>query len=206
MNLNGSITHFYAKIRNQHLYQQDGREGFQDVIVFGIQSIPGRAITFHTLTDCGAVRSRVPIHMLSWKDDAPLMELDYLQLWDSFGYEFSVVEYDYLKDSRVKVVFKDKSSLWGNYMMTIDWYNNGYSNEPTQYKSAHLIKLDNGNFTLQPNNRLIWKDMSFVTKPFPKKPDWKVDNKEWICESKSDKWIINSDDDVYYYDIIDKNN
>jgi len=45
-----------------------------------------------------------------------------------------------------------------------------------------------------------------VTKEFPKSPDWKVDNKEWICESKSDKWVINSDDDVFYYDIKENDN
>jgi hypothetical protein len=60
------------KLRIEHLYQHDGREGFQDaIIVFGAQSVAGRALTFHVMTDEGAVRSRVPIHMLAWKDTAP---------------------------------------------------------------------------------------------------------------------------------------
>jgi hypothetical protein len=99
------------------------------------------------------------------------------------------------------VVFKDGTKEWGNYMMTFDWYNNPYSQEPTQYKAAHLIKLDDGNFALQPNNRLVWKDMSFTTKPFPDKPDWKVDNKDWVCESVSDRWIIHHENDNYYYSV-----
>jgi hypothetical protein len=74
--LNTSIPHFYAKMRIEHLYQHDGRKGMQDVIVFGVQSVGGRALTFHIMTDEGAVRSRVPIHMLAWKDDAPKMALD----------------------------------------------------------------------------------------------------------------------------------
>jgi hypothetical protein len=202
MSLNISIPHFYAKMRIEHLYQHDGRPGFQDVIVFGAQSVAGRALTFHIMTDEGAVRSRVPIHMLAWKEDAPKKPLDHLQLWDCFGYEVTVTPYDYLLQSRVSAIFKDGSKEWGNYLMTFDWYSNPYSEEPTQYKAAHLIKLDDGNFTLQPNNRLMWRDMSFVTRPFPQKPDWKIDNKDWFCEGVSDKWLMNKEDEeIYYYNI-----
>jgi hypothetical protein len=63
-----------------------------------------------------------------------------------------------------------------------------------------MIELDNGNYALQPNNRIFWKEMSFTTKPFPEKPDYKVDTEEYRCENKSDRWIV-SDDDNYYYDI-----
>jgi hypothetical protein len=43
--------------------------------------------------------------------------------------------------------------------------------------------------------------MSFVTKPFPTKPDFKVDNKIFRCEGSSDRWIIDGDDDNYYYNL-----
>ena len=203
--LNISIPHFYAKMRTEHLYQHDGREGLQDVIIFGAQSNVGQALTFHVMTDDGCVRSRVPIHMIAWKEDTPKKALDHLQLWDCFGYEVVVTRYDYLLQSRVKTMFKDKTKEWGNYLMTFDWHSNSYSEEPTQYKAAHLIKLDDGNFTLQPNNRLMWRDMSFITKAFPKKPDWKVDNKQWTCENISDKWLMNKEDeDIYYYTLDNK--
>lgn len=203
--LNISIPHFYAKLREEHLYQHDGRDGFQDVVIFGIQSVVGKAMTFHVMTEEGAVRSRVPIHMLAWKDTAVKKSLDYLQLWDCFGEDVAVVSYDYLVQSRVQVVFKDGTKEWGSYVMTFDWYNNPYSEEPTQYKAAHLIKLDGGNFTLQPNNRLMWKDMSFITKPFPEKPDWKVDNKDWVCEDVSDRWVVHHENDNYYYTVKETN-
>lgn len=203
--LNISIPHFYAKLRDEHLYQHDGREGFQEVVVFGVQSVGGKAMTFHVMTEEGAVRSRVPIHMLAWKDTAVKKPLDHLQLWDCFGEDVAVVAYDYLTQSRVQVVFKDGSKEWGSYVMTFDWYNNPYSEEPTQYKAAHLIKLDGGNFTLQPNNRLMWKDMSFTTKPFPEKPDWKVDDKDWVCESVSDRWVVHHENDSYYYTVEETN-
>jgi len=199
MEHNVSIPHFYAKIKLEHFYQHDSRDGLQDVIVFGAQSVSGKALTFHVMTEEGAVRSRVPVHMLAWKELTEEFPLDYLQLWDCFGYNISTTVYDYLSQSRVKVVFKDGNIRWGNYMMTFDWYNNAFSEEPTQYKAAHLIKLDNGQFALQPNNRLIWKDMSFITKPFPEKPDWKVDDKDWICESVSDRWVMNKGDENQFF-------
>jgi len=204
MSLNISIPHFYAKMRVEHFYQHDGRPGMQDVIVFGAQSVAGKALTFHVMSDEGAVRSRVPVHMLAWKEDAPKKPLDHLQLWDCFGYEVTNTVYNYLTQSRVKVTFKDKTQEWGYYLMTFDWHSNPYSEEPTQYKAAHLLKLDDGNFTLQPNNRLEWKDMSFVTRPFPSQPDWKVDNKDWMCESISDKWVMNKEDEEIYYYRLDK--
>ena len=198
--LNINIPHFYAYIRKEHMYQHVNHIGeFVKVVVFAAQSNSERALLFHVLTDDGIIRSRVPVHMLCSKTDAPLLPLDYLQLWDCFSVNCTVTPFDYLKGSRAKVILKDGSSYWGNYMMTFDWYDNPFSDEPSQYKCLHMIALDNGNYTLQPNNRIFWKHMSFVTNPFPSAPDYKVDNKIFKCESISDRWIINGDDNNYYY-------
>jgi hypothetical protein len=200
--LNINIPHFYCYLRKEQMYQHKTHIGeFDKVLVFGAQSCSGRALTFHVLTDYGLVRSRVPIHMLCHKTDSSVFPLDYLQLWDCFDEKVTVTEFDALTDTRSKIVLKDGSEHWGKYMMTFDWFRNSYSDEPSQYKCLHMFKLDNGNFTLQPNNRIKWKCMSFVTKPFPEKPDYLVDDKAWICEDQSDRWIINSHDSSYYYTI-----
>lgn len=47
--------------------------------------------------------------------------------------------------------------------------------------------------------------MSFVTKPFPENPDFKVDDKVFRCEAASDRWVIDGDDDSYYYDLKNQN-
>jgi len=189
-------------MRKEHMYQHKDHIGeFVKVSVFAAQSNPDRALLFHVLTDDGLVRSRVPIHMLCHKQTAPQIPLDYLQLWDCFSVNCTVVVYDYLKASRMQTVLKDGQKLWGDYMMSFDWYGNPYSDEPTQYKSLHLIRLDNGCYTLQPNNRIYWKHMSFVTNPFPANPDFKVDDKVFRCEAASDRWLIEGDDDSYYYNL-----
>lgn len=200
--LNVNIPHFYCYMRKEHMYQHQSHIGeYVKVTVFGVRSVPDRALLFHVLTDDGIVRSNVPVHMLCHTESAPNVPLDHLQLWDCFSVNCASIVYDYLKNSRAKVVFKDRTEHWGDYMMTFDWYDNPYSDEPTQYKCLHMIKLDNGCYTLQPNNRIFWKHMSFVTKPFPKNPDYKVDNQMFRCEGTSDRWIIDGDDDDYYYDL-----
>jgi hypothetical protein len=197
---NINIPHFYCLLRKEHLYQnKDHFFEYEKVAVFGAQSSSGKALLFTAMLDNGTVRSRIPVHMLCSKE-GPSDPLDVLQLWDCFSENVTVTQYNFLKGSRAKVIFKDKSHCWGKYMMTFDWYDNPYSNEPTQYKCLHMIELDNGNYALQPNNRIFWKEMSFTTKPFPEKPDYKVDTEEYRCENKSDRWIV-SDDDNYYYDI-----
>ena len=200
--LNLNIPNFFCLLRREHMYQHKTHRGeFDKVMVFGAQSNPERAILFHVLTDNGLVRSRVPVHMLCHREDAPEIPLDYLQLWDCFSVNSTVTTYETLRGSRCKVILKDGKPYWGDYMMTFDWYNNAYSDEPTQYKCLHMIRLDNGCFALQPNNRIYWKHMSFVTKPFPEKPDYKVDDKVFRCEGTSDRWVIDCDDDSYYYDL-----
>ena len=200
--LNLNIPHFYCLLRREHMYQGKAHRGeFDKVVVFGAQSNPDRAMLFHVLTDNGLVRSRVPIHMLCHTETAPEIPLDYLQLWDCFSVNATVISYEHLRGARAKTVLKDGKEYWGDYMMTFDWYDNGFSDEPTQYKCLHMLRLDNGCFALQPNNRVYWKHMSFVTKPFPEKPDYKVDNNAFRCEGTSDRWVIGGDDDSYYYDL-----
>ena len=200
--LNVNLPHFYCLLRKEHLYGGVDHIGeFEKVCVFAAQSNAGRALLFHVMLDNGTIRSRVPVSMLCFSENAEALPLDYLQLWDCYSENVSVIEYDYLSEMRCKVILKDGSEHWGSYMMTFDWYRNPFSDEPTQYKCLHMIALDNGCLTLQPNNRIFWRDMSFTTKPFPEKPDYKVDSEVFKCESVSDRWVISGDDSSYYYKI-----
>lgn len=200
--LNVNIPHFYCFLRKEHLYAGESHIGdFEKVCVFAAQSNAGRALLFHVMLDNGTIRSRVPINKLSSSEDSPEMHLDFLQLWDCYSENVCVIEYDYLSEMRCKVIMKDGSEEWGSYMMTFDWYRNPFSDEPTQYKCLHMIEMDNGCYSLQPNNRIFWRDMSFTTKPFPEKPDYKVDSQIYKCESVSDRWLISGEDTSYYYKI-----
>lgn len=200
MNIN--ITPFYCYIRREHLFAYESGHGeFERAYVFGARSVSARALTFHTMTESGAQRANVPITALVHKTDAPSIALDWLQLWDCFGNEMSVTTFEYLVNKRCQVILKDKQPYWGTYKMTFDWQNNSYSDTPQDYKNGHLIALDNGCFALQPNNRILWRDTNFITKPLTldKIPHYKVDNQLFVCEV-SDRWQ-SQDTDAFYYGI-----
>lgn len=201
--MNISISPFYCYVKKSHLFgYQEEREGLEYVLVFGARSTPARALLFHIMTEGGAQRANVPISALVHKTDATELPLDYLQLWDCFGKEINVVTFEYLVNKRCQIVLKDKTLSWGTYMMTFDWENNSYTDTPQDYKNAHLIKLDNGCFALQPNNRILWRDSNFITKPLDPQnlPKYKVDKTVFVCET-ADRWV-SQDTDCFYYDII----
>jgi hypothetical protein len=88
--------------------------------------------------------------------------------------------------------------MWGNYFGTIYWYDNGYTNEPTQFKEGHIILLDNGQIAVQPNNRLMFKDMSFTGEAFPAEKIQATTTRPSV--EISEKWTITDND--YFYELI----
>jgi hypothetical protein len=170
--------------------------------VFGIQSIAGKILTFHLMTDYGMMRSRVPISEIFLKRDVETdIPADYKQLWDCFSENVSVITYDYLYEKRCQVVLKDKTKTWATYLFTVDWYKNSYSDEPSDYKCGHILVSDDGYLLCQPNNRIYWKDSNWVTKSFPEdlRKSIKVDTELISVESMSDRWI-SGDSNEFYYD------
>jgi hypothetical protein len=123
------------------------------------------------------------------------------QLWDCFGEKAEIIKYEYLKEKRCQVALRDKSVVWATYMFTIDWFDNPYSEEPTDYKCGHVLVADDGYLLCQPNNRIYWKDSNFICRDFPiDKKRIKVDNELLSVENVSDKWI-SEDTDSFYYNI-----
>lgn len=200
MNIN--INPFYCYVKKEHFFDYESEFGeFEYCYVFGARSISARALTFHIMTEGGAQRANVPISALVHKKEYEKMTLEELQLWDCFGSNINSILFDYLQNKRCQVILRNKSVVWGTYMMTFDWEDNSYSECPHDYKNAHMIKLDNGNFALQPNNRILWRDSNFITKPIDLNniPKYKVDKKIFTCEN-SDRWT-SEDTDCFYYDI-----
>ena len=200
--LNSNIPSFKALIRKSYLTKntKDSNE-FINVYCFAIQSVAGVIVTFHIMTDDGMVRSRVPIseiYMFVPKEDIPA---HYKQLWDCFSENVSVVEYDFLAYHRAEIVLRDGKKIWGTYMFTVDWFNNPYSDEPSDYKCGHIFYADDGYFLCQPNNRIFWRDSNWVTKKLPENlKQFKVDTELISVENQSDRWIT-EDGDSFYYEI-----
>lgn len=202
MVLNHNIDNIKCLIRLSHFTKrEEDHNEFHNAYLFAIQSVCGKILTFHVMTDYGMLRSRVPIDQIFLKiptDDVPA---HFKQLWDCFSENVSVITYDYLYEKRCQVVLRDGSKVWATYLFTVDWYKNSYSDEPSDYKCGHILVADDGYLLCQPNNRIYWKDSNWVTKQFPIAPrDIKVDTELMSVETISDRWV-SEDGDSYYYDI-----
>lgn len=200
--LNENIPYFKCLVRRSHYTHNIKDENtYDNAYVFGIQSITGKILTFHIMTDFGMVRSRVPISELFIKPPTKDIPFYFKQLWDCFSENVTVKTYSFLLEKRCQVVLRDKTKIWATYLFTVDWFNNPYSDEPTDYKAGHILIADDGYLLCMPNNRIYWKDSNWVTTNFPLNiKDIKVDKHLLSVESVADKWIT-EDTDSYYYDI-----
>lgn len=202
MKLNNNIPYFKCLVRQSFFTKKDDDKNiFHNAYAFGIQSVPSKILTFHIITDYGMVRSRVPLSEIYLKEPDNDIPFHFKQLWDCFGYDVSVITYDFLTENRCKVLLRDKTEVWATYMFTVDWFDNPFSDEPSDYKCGHILVADDGYLLCMPNNRIFWKDSNWVTKDFPVKPqNIKVDNHLPSVESVSDRWV-SEDSDSFYYEI-----
>ena len=202
MKLNSNIPSFKALVKKSYFTKKEtDSDDYYDVYVFGIQSCAGKVLTFHVLTDSGMLRSRVPISEIYTKIPTNDIPFYYKQLWDCFSENVAVIEYDFLAFHRCQVTLRDGSKVWATYILTVDWYRNPYSNEPSDYKCGHLLQSDDGYLMCMPNNRIFWKDSNWVTKKLPNDlKQFKVDTSFDSVENQSDRWVV-EDTDSFYYDI-----
>ena len=212
--LNVNIPATYAQIRREFLYDLKDHHGeVEDCIIFGLASITGRALLFHTSMENGAVFYRLPIHAFIQRgfkvEDVPRRRLDELELWNCFSYYPAITTYDILLGQSGKYYGKDKEWHTGQYLFTVDFahpesniVDTDHSEIPHEHKCAHVLALNDGNYAAQPNNRLIWSLPSFTVKdevPF----DWKVQTNDWSVENTA-TWRT-EDSDRFFYGIEEQN-
>ena len=209
--LNANIPATYAQVRKEYLYDLQKHHGeVEDCVIFGLASIAGKAVLFHCLLPNGAVYYRLPISAFIQRafdiSQVPRMRLDELELWNSFSYYPSVTTFDFLAGQECKYLGKDKKFYSGEYLFTIDWAHPepnildvDHSEIPQEHKCGHFIALNNGNYAIQPNNRILWHVGNFTTKD--EWPDYKTQTSEWNVETKD--WSTD-DTDRMFYDIIKK--
>lgn len=206
--LNASIPPIYCQIRREYLYDLKLNKGeTEDCVVFGLTSIPGRAVLFHTLLTNGAIFWRLPISAFIQRkfecSGVPNQNLVDLELWNSFSYYPSVNTFDFLIGQKCKYLGVDKKFYAGEYLFTIDWahpepniLDTEHSEIPQEHKCGHVLALDNGNYAIQPNNRILWNVPSFTTATHW--PDYKVQSSYWNVENKD---FISEDNDNMFYEI-----
>jgi hypothetical protein len=199
-----NITPISVFVRKEYLYNlEHGHGEFTPGIWISVKSIQGKALYFETLlTDYGALYDKLPISAFVWKTDhGDLLPLDTLQLWDCFDYDITVIKKPLL--SKCEFFGKDKKMHSGQYCFTIDTCHNqhsvldiNFSEGDPEHKSFNIIKLDNGQFAAQPNNRVIWRDNSLTPEQLLR-PDFKVCTQNYSVETGS-KWSVGHSDEWQY--------
>jgi hypothetical protein len=204
--MNYNISNFKALVRRSWFTKnQDDFDEFDNVYVFGIQSVSSKILTFHVMTDYGMLRSRVPLSEIYFTKPIKDIPSHFKQLWDCFSETASITRFEYLREKRCEVILRDRTKVWATYVFTIDWYDNPYSEEPSDYKCCHILKSDDGYMLGMPNNRIFWKDSNWITKNFPMDlKNIKVDTQIPSVETISDRWI-SEDSDCFYYDLLETN-
>lgn len=205
---NPNIPPIECFVRGEYLRNLEDSHGTVfPCLVFGFTSIPSRVPLFHFLMEDGGIWWRMPVSAFCWKRDAPSMPLDELVLWDCFSYHATVTVFSVLRNKRIRYTSRRGTEYWGEYLFTIDWtagdpntLDTGFSEEPGQHKCGHFIKLDNGNYAIQPNNRIRLHDPSFTVKGEKTVIQRKINSHTWTVEN-TPKWMT-SDDDRYDYDIV----
>ena len=198
-------------IKKEYLYDhQKGHGELTPGIWISIKSIQAKALYFETLlTDYGALYDKLPLSAFVWKQDYDKdkqLSLDTLQLWDCFDYHLTVIQKPLL--SRCEFFGKDKQMHPGEYAFTIDTahadisiLDTNFSEHDPEHKSFNVIKLDNGQFAAQPNNRVIWRDQSLIPEKLMT-PDFKVCSQNYKVET-TPKWSVGHSDE-WQYKTLDK--
>jgi len=203
-----NIPPIQCYVRREYLYDfQKGHGEFEPCYWVTVKSIAGKALYFESLlTNYGALYDKLPISAYVWRTNINPTEqhsLDTLEIWDAFSYNISVIEKQTLHGLRCKVLLKDRKLYNGTYMFTIDSCHSdpneldvSLSETPNEHKSFNIIRLDNGQFAAQPNNRVLFYDQSLTPKGVTI-PDFKVSTREFHCEDGL-KWSAGDSDDFFY--------
>jgi len=200
-------------VRKEYLYDfQKGHGEYEPCYWVSVKSIKGKALYIESLlTNYGALFDKLPISAYVWRTDiieSEQLTLDHLEIWDAFSYNIAVLRKETLQGLQCKVFMKDRKMYDGNYMFTIDSCHSdpneldtSLSETPNEHKSFNIIKLNNGQFAAQPNNRVLFYDQSLTPRGVTK-PDFKVSTHEFFCENGA-KWSA-GDSDEFFYEITEK--
>jgi hypothetical protein len=206
--INTDIPLFSCLLDTSFLYDKDPRttQEYLKVEVFGFTSLNRRCGLFSVMSEMGSIHTRVPIHYLiaEGADHLSSHPLDWLQLWDSYSPYVQCIRYEYLKNLSCKIILKDKSYEQAQYLMTFDWcygpeFTTGQSENPGGHKQGHLLKGVNGQYYIQPGNRIIWRDGgAWIGKELQGHEKWKAFSKEFSCEQSGSRWFA-GEEELYFY-------
>jgi hypothetical protein len=171
------LTHQYCFVEPNAIGEHD----WIPVAWFGLNSYAGRSWGCHVILECGAVYRNVPLHQLAKNPTPTSWSPQQAQTWDCYGPQFSMLEYSFLFGRKCTARLRDGTENTGKYLCTIVPFADPWSAHPDQSKEFTLICLDNGRYTAQPTDRVLFEDKSFTRKL--EWPTWlKRQTQTWSAE------------------------
>jgi hypothetical protein len=190
--LNHNIPVLTCFIRNEYLFNhKKGHGEFTLADVHSVASIEKRVPLFEAFLENGVNWTRRPINAFCWKEDAPVYPLTYHMFWDSFSPYIDVQVRQRLSGLRADLIDFKGNKHGGVYLFTLDWaWENkagmtdvNFSETP-EHKCGHLFKMDDGNYFIYPNNRIIWADDAWTKDRITENPGYQIDMTIYSVENE----------------------
>ena len=189
--LNANLPIINCLIRNEFLFNHEKGHGeFTPADVHSVASIQGRSPLFEAFLENGVNWTRRPIHAFAWNKSAEVLPLTEHIYWDCFSDYIDVKVRERLGGLRADLISVTGVKRQGLYLFTIDWshqdknmVDTGFSETP-EHKCGHVFKMDNGNYFIYPNNRIIWMDRAWTLNRIESNPGYKIDMNIYSVESE----------------------
>ena len=189
--LNANLPVINCLIRNEFLFNHEKGQGeFTPADVHSVASIQGRSPLFEAFLENGVNWTRRPIHAFAWNQRAEVLPLTEHIYWNCFSDYVDVKVRVRLGGLRADLISITGVKRQGLYLFTIDWshqdknmVDTGVSETP-EHKCGHVFKMDNGNYFIYPNNRIIWMDRAWTLNRIDSNPGYKIDMNIYSVEGE----------------------
>ena len=190
--LNANIPTITCLIRNEFLFNHE--KGFGEYTaadVHCVASIEKRVPLFEAFLENGVNWTRRPISAFCWKKYAEKLPLTEHIYWDCFSSYIDVNVRARLAGLRADLISITGVKRQGTYLFTLDWSHENRNmldtnfSETPEHKCGHLFKMDNGNYFIYPNNRIIWSDKAWTYKRISENPGYRIDMNIYSVENEN---------------------
>ena len=190
--LNANIPTITCWIRNEFLFNHEhGCGEYTAADVHSVASIQKRTPLFEAFLENGVNWTRRPIHAFVWRKNAERLPLTEHAYWDCFSSYIDVQVRERLAGLRADLISISGVKRQGVYMFTLDWSHENRNmldtncSETPEHKCGHVFKMDNGNYFIYPNNRIICIDKAWTYDRINKNPGYKIDMNIYSVENVS---------------------
>jgi hypothetical protein len=190
--LNHNIPTLTCYIKNEFLFNHTKGHGEHTLCdVHSVASIEKRVPLFEAFLENGVNWTRRPINAFVWKKDAEQLPLSEYIYWDCFSSYVDVQVRARMSGLKAELISISNVKRQGIYLFTLDWAFENRSmldtnfSETPEHKCGHVFKMDNGNYFIYPNNRIIWMDNAWTYNRISGNPGYQIDMNVYSIENKT---------------------